>query len=242
MSIQNYRIFFITMHNQNSSTKIDNKNFLHVHAQQVNSHISKIIATKKNFHDQTSHTQQNFSIAKISCPLKINPCPQKFSIPTNLPTKFYHVHEIKFTHNNKISHMHHEHIHTSPQHKFFIMPILPKSKSKLIQQHHNLPTLSKFHKPPTLSKFTPWQKKKKIQHFKNAPKPTLQHDQSYNAPNSNNHTTKWQWLTIKLSMKHETIFVQAKKPKKNSPWYPCENMEHGFGVLKEPLLIMPIKC
>ena len=30
----------------------------------------------------------------------------------------------------------------------------------------------------------------KNKHFKNAPKPTLQHDQSYNAPNSNNHTTK----------------------------------------------------
>ena len=60
--------------------------------------------------------------------------------------------------------------------------MLPKFKPKLIQQHHKLPTLPKFHKPPTLSRLHHDQK---IQHFKNAPNPTLQHDQSYNAPNYN---------------------------------------------------------
>ena len=40
-------------------------------------------------------------------------------------------------------------------------------------------------------------------------------------------------------MKHETTFFHTKKPKKNSPWCPCENVEHGLGVLKVPLLIIP---
>ena len=61
----------------------------------------------------------------------------------------------------------------------------PKIQAKTHQQHHKLPTFSKFHKPPALSKLHHDQK---IQHFKNAPKPTLQHDQSYNAPNSNRIT------------------------------------------------------
>ena len=88
-------------------------------------------------------------------PIKINPYPQNLSIPTSLSIYSQKILPCSwniFTHTNKISHMHHEHIHTSPQNKFFTMPILPKSKTKLIQQHYNLPTLSKFHKPPTLSK------------------------------------------------------------------------------------------
>ena len=52
------------------------------------------------------------------------------------------------------------------------MPILPKSKPKFIQQHHNLPTLSKFHELPTLSKLHHDPKKKKKKGSKNAPKPT----------------------------------------------------------------------
>ena len=40
-------------------------------------------------------------------------------------------------------------------------------------------------------------------------------------------TTKWQYLTMKLSMEHETILFQVKKPKKNSPWCLHDNMEHG---------------
>ena len=61
----------------------------------------------------------------------------------------------------------------------------PKFEPKLVQQHHKLPTLPKFHKSPTFSRLHHDQK---IQHFKNAPKPTLQYDQSYNAPNSNKIT------------------------------------------------------
>ena len=132
-------------------------------------------------------------------PIKFFPHPLKIF---HTHKNFCHVHETKLTHANKISHVHHEHIHTSPQHKFFTMPILPKSKPKLIQQHHNLPTLSKFHKPPTLSKLNHDKKNlknKKMQHFKNAPKPTLQHDQSYNAPNSNN----------KMTMYHHQTFNEA---------------------------------
>ena len=67
----------------------------------------------------------------------------------------------------------------------FTISMLPKFMPKFVQQHHKLPTLPKFHKPPALSKLHHDQK---IQHFKNAPKPTLQHDQSYNAPNSNRIT------------------------------------------------------
>ena len=53
----------------------------------------------------------------------------------------------------------------------------------------------------------------KNKHFKNAPKPTLQHDQSYNTPNSNKNTQQNDNVTIKFSIKHETTFFQAKKPK-----------------------------
>ena len=38
---------------------------------------------------------------------------------------------------------------------------------------------------------------------------------------------------MKLSMKHVTTFFQAKKPKKNSPWCPHDNMEHGCEGLEE---------
>ena len=61
-----------------------------------------------------------------------------------------------------------------------MMSILPKSKPKFIQQHHKLPTLSKFQKPPTLPKLHQDQRKKHTsrmllsQHSK--------HDQSHNAP------------------------------------------------------------
>ena len=55
------------------------------------------------------------------------------------------------------------------------------------------------------------------------------------------HTTKWQCLTIKLSMKQETTFFQTKKPKKNSPWCPFENMEHGSWGLEGAPLIIPFK-
>ena len=43
-------------------------------------------------------------------------------------------------------------------------------------------------------------------------------------------TTKWQCLNIKLSMKHEQKKISQKK---NSPWSPCGNVEHGFWGLEE---------
>ena len=60
------------------------------------------------------------------------------------------------------------------------MPILPK----FIQQHHDLPTLSKFHKPPTLSKLHHEKKKKTtttttLQECSKAN--IFKHDQSHNA-------------------------------------------------------------
>ena len=42
-------------------------------------------------------------------------------------------------------------------------------------------------------------------------------------------TTKWQCLNIKLSMKHEQKKISQKK---NSPWSPCGNVEHGFRGLE----------
>ena len=61
------------------------------------------------------------------------------------------------------------------------MPILPKSKPKFIQQHHHLPTLSKFHKPPTLSKLH-HEKKKTTTTLQECSKANIfKHDQSHNA-------------------------------------------------------------
>ena len=107
------------------------------------------------------------------------------------------------------SHIHHEYIHLSLQHKFFTMPILPKFKPKFIQQHHNLPTLSKFHKPPTLPKLH-HEKKNTLQECSKAN--ILQHNQSCNAPKlqqQNDNVSPWnfQWNM-------QQHFFQAKKPKK----------------------------
>ena len=100
MSIHNYQIFPVTIHNKKISyiSKIaikkkfphnhshqkfihvqsSHKKFLYVHAEQKNSHISITYPTK-------------FSIAKISCPLKLFHMHKNFSIPTSLsifvPTK-----------------------------------------------------------------------------------------------------------------------------------------------------------
>ena len=88
------------------------------------------------------------------------------------------------------------------------MPILPKSKPKFIQKYHNLPTLSKFHKPPTLSKLHHDQRKNNTwrmlqsQHFQTWP--IIQCPKNFKI-------TKWQYLTMKLSMKHATTFFQKKK-------------------------------
>ena len=145
---------------------------------------------------------------------------QNFSCLKNfIPTKFSHVHETKFpkcimnifiqAHNTKFSQI------QCPQNPS------QNSSNNITDYQHYQNFISHQHCPS----YTMIKNK----HFKNAPKPTLQHDQSYNTPNSNKNTTKWQCLTIKFSMKHETTFFQAKKPKEKltlmSMW------EYGARVL-----------
>ena len=125
MSIHNYQNFSIAMQENFYMSK---KKFPQLHVQ-INSHIPNKI----------------FPQYPQNLPMPIN-------ISMHITTKFCHVHKTKFTRANKLFHIHHEHIHTSLRHKIFKMPMLPKSKPKFIQQHHKLPTLSKFHKPPILSK------------------------------------------------------------------------------------------
>ena len=160
--------------------------------------------TTQIFQESTSHTQQNFSISQNFIPTKFFPYPQNFSIL--IPTKFCHKlhmptnlpHSSWFCSTKPTQQIFHNFkapkiqakVHptniTNYQHwQNFTVSKLPKLKPKFVQQHHKLPTLPKFHKPPTLSKLYHNQK---IQHLKNAPKPTLQHDQLYNAPNSNKIT------------------------------------------------------
>ena len=144
------------------------KKFPQAHAQ-INSHIAKIITTQI-YHEPTSHTQQNFSIVKIHAH-KIFPMSKNFSYPQNFAMCIKQSLLIPIN----FSHIHHEYIRPSLQHKIFTMPILPKSKPKFIQQHHNLPTLSKFHKSPTLSKLHHDQRKNNTsrmlqsQHFQTWP-------------------------------------------------------------------------
>ena len=120
----------------------------------------------KIFHYQKSHTQQNFSISQSFMPtkfartLKIYPFsyPQfchKLHMPTNLPHSSW-ICSTKPTQQNF-------HDFNAPQ----------NSSQSSSNKYHKLPTLPKFHKPPTLSKLHHDQN---IKHFKNAPKPTLQHD------------------------------------------------------------------
>ena len=83
----------------------------------------------------------------------------------------------------------------------------------------------------------------KNEHFKNAPKLTLQHDQSYNAPNFNKNTqqndngspSNFQW-----SMKQH--FSKQRNQRKTHIDVHMRIWSMGPGVLKEPLLIMLIKC
>ena len=121
----------------------------------------------------------------------------------------------------KFCHIHHEHIHLSLQYKFFTMPILPKSKPKFIQQHHNLPTLSKFHKPPTLSKLH-HDKKTTLQECSKAK--IFKHDQSHNDPKfQNNQMTIWSMgprvfkkSIIIIPIKCWIIFFTRKSKKRRS--------------------------
>ena len=79
------------------------------------------------------------------------------------------------------------------------MPILPKSKPKFIQQHHHLPTLSKFHKSPTLSKLHHDQRKKI--HFMNAPKPIFS--------NITNHAMPQNFQNNQMTISHHETFNET---------------------------------
>ena len=183
--------------------------FCHSHEKRKFLHVQEKIPTTLGT-NKVSHTQKKFSTI-----------PTKFANTHkyihDIPTKFFHVHQTKFTHAHKFP-------HTSWTHSY-------KSNTKFSQcqysqnpnqsSSNNITTLSKFQKPPTLPKLHHDQRKN-----------TLQECSKANIPNMINHTMppkfqKWQYLTMKLSMKHATTFFQAKKPKKNSPWCPHDNMEHG---------------
>ena len=132
----------------------------------------------------------------------------------------------------KFSHMHREHIHLSLQHKFFTMPILPKSKPKFIQQCHNLPTLSKFHELPTLSKF---------HHDKKNNTPRMLQNQlitqcpKLQQPNDNISPWNFQW-----NMKQ--LFSKQRNQRKTHLGVYITIWSMGPRVLKKLILIMPIKC
>ena len=90
----------------------------------------------------------------------------------------------------------------------------------------------KFYKPPTLSKLHHDQKKKKRKNttLQKCSKTNITTWSIIQCPKfQQDHTTKWQCLTIKLSMKHEATLFQTKKTKEKltliSMW------EYGAWVL-----------
>ena len=161
-----------------------------------------------NFPRITSHNQQNFSHV------------QKLFIPT----KFCHVHKTKFTYTNKlfphISWTHSYKPNTNfSQCQYSQNPNQNSSKNITIYLHcQNSISLQHCPNCTMIKEKTTLEECSKVNIFK--------HDQSYNAP-KNFKITNWQYLTMKLSMKHATTFFQAKKSEKNSPWCLHDNMEHG---------------
>ena len=154
----------------------------------------------------------------------------------HIPAKFCYVHKTKFTYTNKLF----PHTPWTPSYK-------PNTKFSQCQYSQN-PNQNSSN---NITNHLHCQNFKSHQHSPNCTmkKNTLQecskaniskHDQSYNAPNFK--ITKWQYLAMKLSIKHATKFFQAKKPKKNSPWCLHDNMKHGLRVLKKSIINIPIKC
>ena len=115
--------------------------------------------------------------------------------------------------------------------KFSLCPCpknLSQNSSNNITNYLHYP---KFYKPPTLSKLHHDKKKKKKKKYNTS---KMLQNQHYNMIN---HTMP-QIPTRshnKMTMSHHQTFNEAwsntfpnkKKPKKNSPWSPFENMEHG---------------
>ena len=129
--------------------------FFHSHAKRKNSYMTKIKiptsscpCTNKFLHSQ-NHNHTNFPRINITYPTKFF---HKSKFHARKVCPYLQIYPQNFTMSIKqslhmpanFSHMHHEHIHLSLQHKFFTMPTLSKPKPKFIQQHHNLPTLSKI--------------------------------------------------------------------------------------------------
>ena len=121
------------------------------------------------------------------------------------------------------------------------MPILPKSKPKFIQQHHNLPTLSKFQEPPTLSKLHHYIKKKKI-HYKNATKPTFPNITNPTMPPKfqNNQMTNISPWNFQWNM--QQYFSKQRNQRKTHLGVYMTIWSMGPRVLKKSIIIMPLKC
>ena len=143
----------------------------------------------------------------------------------HIPTNFCHVHKTKFTHTNKLSHIHHEHIHISLTQIFHNAntPQNPNqnSSNNITNYRHCQYSISHQHCPncTMITKKITLQECSKAKIFK--------HDQSHNDPKfQNNQMTISHHATFNETC-NKFFFPQARKPKKNSPWCLHDNMEHG---------------
>ena len=127
--------------------------------------------------------------------------------------------------------------------KFSLCPCpknLSQNSSNNITNYLHYP---KFYKPPTLSKLHHDKKKKKNTTLQKCSKTNITTWSIIQCPKfQQDHTTKWQCLTIKLSMKHEaTLFQTKKNQRKTHLDLHLRIWSMGLGVLKDPLLIIPFK-
>ena len=72
----------------------------------------------------------------------------------HIATKFYHVHETKFTHANKFSHIHHEHIHIN-QIQSFRNANTPKIQTKIHPTTSQITYIVKIPKATNIVKIAP---------------------------------------------------------------------------------------
>ena len=106
----------------------------------------------------------------------------------------------------------------------------PKIQAKILSTTSQITNIAKIHEPPTLSKLHHDQK---IQQFKNAPKPRLQHGQPCNASNFNKttqqHNDNVPTSNSQWNMK-TTFFPKKKKTHLEV------HVEHGsWGLERTPL-------
>ena len=120
------------------------------------------------------------------------------------------------------------------------MPILPKSKPKFIQQHHNLPTLSKFHHQHCPNCTMIRIKKTTLQECSKAN--IFKHDQSHNDPKfQNNQMTISHHETFNETCNNIFPSKETKEKKTHLGVYMII-WSMGPRILKKPILIIPIKC